>query len=133
MTPVFADSSYYIALMSSRDVRHEAAVRWSRTCARPVVTTEFVLLEVANSFCASHRRGAFGRLLGDLQADPNALVLPASGKLYRAGLDLYLQRSDKDWSLTDCISFVAMQQQGLTEALTGDHHFEQAGFKALLQ
>jgi hypothetical protein len=48
------------------------------------------------------------------------------------GLDLFAGRSDKNWSLTDCISFVVMQDEGLTEALTGDSHFEQAGFKALL-
>jgi uncharacterized protein len=43
-----------------------------------------------------------------------------------------LSRRDKEWSLTDCISFVVMKERGLTEALTADHHFEQAGFKALL-
>jgi predicted nucleic acid-binding protein len=46
--------------------------------------------------------------------------------------DLYRNRADKNWSLTDCISFVVMKRKGITEALTGDHHFEQAGFKALL-
>jgi predicted nucleic acid-binding protein len=48
-------------------------------------------------------------------------------------LDLYASRFDKAWSLTDCISFVVMEQQGIREALTGDHHFEQAGFVALLK
>jgi hypothetical protein len=46
---------------------------------------------------------------------------------------LYFQRRDKEWSLTDCISFTVMSDEGLTDALTGDHHFEQAGFTALLR
>jgi len=49
------------------------------------------------------------------------------------GLALYISRPDKDWSLTDCISFVVMKERGLTGALTADHHFEQAGFVALLK
>jgi len=61
------------------------------------------------------------------------LVVPASTELVKAGLDHYRRRPDKDWSLTDCISFVVMQREGITEALTADHHFEQAGFVALLK
>ena len=49
------------------------------------------------------------------------------------GVRLYVARPDKDWSLTDCISFVVMRERGITEALTGDRHFEQAGFVALLK
>jgi predicted nucleic acid-binding protein len=49
------------------------------------------------------------------------------------GIQLYDSRPDKQWSLTDCISFVVMQDRGIVEALTGDHHFEQAGFTALLK
>ena len=59
-------------------------------------------------------------------------VIPVSQPLFDQGIRLYSSRLDKDWSLTDCISFIAMQEQGLVEALTGDHHFEQTGFKALL-
>ena len=49
------------------------------------------------------------------------------------GVALYAERPDKDWSLTDCISFVVMRTMDITEALTGDRHFEQAGFTALLK
>jgi hypothetical protein len=49
------------------------------------------------------------------------------------GLALYAARPDKEWSLTDCVSFLVMQDHGVTEALTADHHFEQAGFVALLK
>ncbi|MCG3197312.1 MAG: hypothetical protein GHCLOJNM_01797 [bacterium] len=67
-----------------------------------------------------------------LMANPNAKVVPASRDLFEEGLSLFSRRPDKEWSLTDCISFVVMEREGLTEALTGDRHFVQAGFKALL-
>ncbi len=62
-----------------------------------------------------------------------ARLLQASIHLLEQGLALYTRRSDKDWSLTDCISFVVMKAEGIEEALTGDHHFEQGGFVALLK
>ena len=58
--------------------------------------------------------------------------MPPTLELLEQGMDLYARRPDKEWSLTDCISFVVMSQNGLEEALTGDHHFEQAGFRILL-
>ena len=79
------------------------------------------------------QRHVFVILLEQLKADPNTtIVLPTSG-LFDAGCDLYSQRPDKGWSLTDCISFAAMRQNGIFQALTADHHFEQAGFTVLLK
>jgi len=64
---------------------------------------------------------------------PNVtLKLSPSPELFDRGCELYTSRSDKEWSLTDCISFVVMKERGLTDALTPDRHFEQAGFKILL-
>ena len=60
-------------------------------------------------------------------------VLSSSPQLYAAGLNLYRRRRDKLWQLTDCISFAVMKEQHVREALTGDQHFEQAGFTALLR
>ena len=53
--------------------------------------------------------------------------------MFQRGLRLYEERPDKEWSLTDCLSFVVMKDENLREALTGDQHFEQAGFIALLK
>jgi uncharacterized protein len=60
-------------------------------------------------------------------------IVPASAELFHKGIELFRARPDKDWSLTDCISFVVMAERGLSDAFTGDKHFEQAGFKALLK
>jgi predicted nucleic acid-binding protein len=62
-----------------------------------------------------------------------ALVIGHDERLYDAGIELYRLRPDKDWSLTDCISFVVMAKRGISAALPADRHFEQAGFTALLK
>lgn len=67
-----------------------------------------------------------------LRSNPLVKIVAADRSLFEEGVDSYLNRPDKDGSLTDCISFSVMQREGIREALTGDHHFEQAGFKILL-
>jgi predicted nucleic acid-binding protein len=74
----------------------------------------------------------FRQLSEELDRDADTTVIPASQELFDKGVELYDARPDKQWSLTDCISFVLMEQRGITEALTADRHFEQAGFVALL-
>ena len=64
---------------------------------------------------------------------PRVKIVAAETRLFQRGVELFEQRRDKDWSLTDCLSFVVMQDEGITQALTGDKHFEQAGFTALLK
>jgi uncharacterized protein len=98
-----------------------------------LVTTAWVLTELADGLCAAASRGLFVALEKRLRLDTRVTIIPPQEQLYAAGLDLYRQRADKDWSLTDCISFVVMRQRGVAEALTGDHHVEQAGFVALLK
>jgi len=72
-------------------------------------------------------------VLDDLEANKRNLVVPANVETFEKGVELYDARPDKEWSLTDCISFVVMSEEQITEALTSDHHFEQAGFTALLK
>ena len=133
MRTVFADSFYYLALLNPDDSAHLEAVELARALRCRVITTAFVIIEIADAMGSSDQRSHVLKLLKNLSADPNVTVLPPNEDLYEAGLDLYAQRPDKDWSLTDCISFVVMKEEGLAEALTGDHHFEQAGFVALLK
>ena len=127
----FADTSFYVALNHRRDALHPTAVA-AAAAPRPVVTTEFVLLEVANFFVRPGDREKLVAFEANLRADPNTAVVPASADLFARGLALFAARPDKEWSLTDCISFVVMGELGLTDALTADHHFAQAGFTPLL-
>jgi predicted nucleic acid-binding protein len=67
-----------------------------------------------------------------LKTNPVTHVIPCDSDLFYRGLMFFASRLDKEWSLTDWISFVVMQEQGIIDVLTDDHHFEQAGFNALL-
>jgi hypothetical protein len=133
MNPVFADTSYYLALFNEKDAAHEDALRFSREVAREVVLTDFVLLELANAVCRQESRQRFVRLVAYLRSNPACRIVPASKPLFDEGFLLYSDRPDKDWSLTDCISFVVMRRMRITDALTADRHFEQAGFNVLLK
>lgn len=132
MTPRFADSFYFLALLNTRDASHAEALR-SAAELLPIVTTAWVLTEVADALAAPPNRPLVRRLIEGFRTLRTVEVIPADADLFDRGLDLYFRRPDKGWSLTDCISFVVMSDRGLTDALTGDHHFEQAGFRALLR
>jgi predicted nucleic acid-binding protein len=134
MRTIFADSFYFFALLNSRDPAHAKAVAFTGAYSGRIVTTGWVLTELADGWARPARwRSVFIQLQADIRANPDITILPCTDQLLDEGIHLYGQRPDKEWSLTDCISFVVMQQEGLTEALTGDHHFEQAGFVALLK
>lgn len=133
MNAVFADSYYYLALLNPKDAGFERARTISRAHPGKVVTTQWVLLEVADAFCRPVDRPKFEQLLAILTSDESATVVPADAATFDRGIKLYCSRRDKDWPLTDCLSFVVMQDLCLTEALTEDAHFEQAGFVALLR
>ncbi len=135
MATVFVDTAAWLALFNSRDAYHAEAVRTMRSLEQggtEMVTTEFVLLEVADALPRlAHRARAIG-FLNDLRLLPNLLIVAATNGLLDEGWSLYKSRPDKEWGLTDCTSFVVMRRHGLTEAFTSDHHFEQANFIKLL-
>ena len=132
MKPIFADSFYFIALASEADFAHERALTASREIHQAMVTTTWVLTEVADALSSPSQRPVFVELMRSLKTDPDVTILPPSSELFYAGLDLFSRRPDKYWSLTDCISFAAMERLAMTDALTADRHFQQAGFNALL-
>jgi uncharacterized protein len=97
------------------------------------VTTAWVLTELANSLSKQEHRNRFLQTLRKLRSNPTVVIIGPESGLFEAEIDLYAARHDKDWSLTDCISFIVMERRNISDALTGDHHFEQAGFQALLK
>ncbi len=133
MRLIFSDTFYFIALLSPNDQAHLKAVEFSDSYDGRMVTTDWIITELADGMAPPDSRQRFVNFLGMLRTDPDVLIVPLDKDLQEEGLELYRKRPDKGWSLTDCISFVVMQHEGLTEALTGDHHFEQAGFTALLK
>ena len=129
MKPVFADTGFFLALVNARDQYHQAATSLNASLVTPLLTTAWVLLEFANAIATSRARSEFGSTLARLRSERDAEIIAPSPELFDRGCELYTSRSDKEWSLTDCISFVVMKERGLTDALTPDRHFEQAGFK----
>lgn len=135
MRTVFADAGYWIGLLNPRDSLHAAALTASQQFRKTrLVTTEMVLTEVLNGLAKYLTlRSKVISAVDAVYANPNTDVVPQTGLLFREALALFRTHQDKEWGLTDCSSFVVMRQRGITEALTHDHHFEQAGFRALLR
>ena len=130
MSAVFGDTFLYIAL-NRHDQFHAKAVAFVNSLRANVITTEWVLAEVADAFAESKVRPQIKAFIGELRGNQSVEVVEASGGLFGRGLELYHARADKEWSFTDCNSFEVMKEFGLTEAATGDRHFEQAGYRAL--
>jgi predicted nucleic acid-binding protein len=132
MSEVFADAVYYIGLLNPSDQFHAAAVDATLNLRRRIITTIWVLIEVADALSSPLVRQRTHVFLTRIASDPNTTVILDSARRYDRGLALFGSRGDKEWSLTDCISFEVMKEHGIAEALTGDHHFVQAGYRALL-
>lgn len=133
MSAIFIDTVYLLALINPNDAWRAKALEWAARISGPLVTTDAVLTELADALCRSDRRAWAVAAIRDLRLDPNVEPLPGSSDLFAKGFKLYESRADKDWSLTDCISFVVMRDRKIRQALTADVHFVQAGFEALLR
>jgi predicted nucleic acid-binding protein len=135
VTELFLDTSYAIALSSPPDQYHEPAVAIAvqiEAQQRRLLTTRAVMLEIANALAKRRYRAGAVRLLQAMEHDPAVEIVPLTEELYAQAMRMYGERPDKEWGLTDCVSFVVMRERELTEALTADEHFRQAGFRALL-
>jgi len=132
---VFLDAVYAIALSSPTDQHHQRAKALAEqftTDGTRLITTQAVALEIGNALAKQRYRAAAIELLESLEEDPKVEMIQISEDLYKRAFQLYRERLDKEWGLTDCISFIVMQDHGLVKALTTDEHFRQAGFQALL-
>ena len=133
---VFLDTAYAIALSSPTDLFHQRAVQLAdelKSAGTRLVTTRAILLEIGNALSRQRYRRAAVMLLDSLETDPRVEIIPLSEQLYTRASRLYRERPDKEWALTDGVSFVAMEDRGINEALTTDEHFHQAGFQALMR
>ena len=130
---VFLDTYGLIAWMNTRDAAHPRVKSYLDSYTGKIVTTEWVLLEFADAFSLSKAKPFAIEAIKRIHRLPMFLVVGFEPMISLAGFDLYESRLDKDWSLTDCVSFVVMRQHYLSEALTADHHFEQAGFQAVFK
>lgn len=129
---IFIDTSYFLALINSRDKYHQAAKTAAGQARPPFVTSDAVLFELGNALARPPYRKLGIHALRQIRADAGIEIVHVDPDLFTQTTAFYQSRPDKAWGLTDCASFVIMQQRGLHEALAADKHFEQAGFKRLL-
>ena len=108
---ILLDTGYFIALFTPEDNLYERAVTWSLHVNEPLLVTEYILLECVNSFSRLKDRSSAHVLIEHVRSDPACEVVPASSKLFEAGMQMHRKRLDKEWSLTDCISFTLMRKR----------------------
>lgn len=133
---IFLDTSFSIALAIAKDEFHDRAIDLANTIEAEnikIVTTQAVFLEIGNALSKLKYRQSAVETIQRLESDLNTAIIFLTDDLYEEGFELFRNRHDKEWGLIDCISFVVMDEQGITEALTADEHFVQAGFRALLR
>jgi len=133
---IFLDTAYAIALSAPTDEHHQQALQLAGRLELQqtrIVTSRAVFLEIGSALAKLRYRKAAVQLLQSLEDDPAVEIVPLTEELYRRALLLFADREDKEWSLTDCLSFLIMQDRQIQAALTTDEHFQQAGFRALLR
>jgi predicted nucleic acid-binding protein len=130
---IFVDTLFVIALVNQRDDHHRKASELADLCeGQSLITTDTVLMEIANALARNFKSQAI-EIIEDFLASVEVMVVRLDQKLFDRVFALYKQYQDKEWGLTDCVSFLVMREAGITDALTFDQHFVQAGFRALMR
>ena len=134
MKVVFADTGYWVAVLNPKDQLHERAKEVSKGLGQVrILTSEMVLDELLAALSKPPSRDSAVRCVEGILENPNVEVVPQTSIQFREAFEMYKTRTDKEWSLTDCASFVLMKSRGIKEALAHDNHFTQAEFTALLR
>ena len=134
--PVFVDTAAWLALINKSDALHEKAKRIRNKLVkerRQFLLTDYIVVEIANALSRVPFRQTAVQMISLIQSSANTMVVRVDKEVFGEAWRLYSERLDKEWSFTDCTSFIVMNRMGLTDAFTSDHHFEQAGFNILLK
>ncbi len=130
---IFVDTLFIVALINKRDQYHQIALNLARQYENyPLITTDAIFLESGNKLSANYRNEVV-ELIEQFLASDEIDVIRLTPELFDESLRLYKKHQDKSWGLVDCFSFVVMKQHKVSQALTFDRHFIQAGFQALMK
>ncbi len=130
---ILVDTGFLLALAQPTDALHTRSANWAHKITESLLVSEYVIWETLNALSKRADRIRGQRVVEMLRRDSRYIVVSASGEIFAAGFEMFCTRSDKDWSLTDCISFHIMTQRAIVHALAYDEHFAQAGFVPLLR
>lgn len=136
MATIFVDSHFLIAIINKRDQWHDEASNYSsKATDSDYLTTGSILVETLNYFSEfrSDIKESAVKAVTGFMSRPEVTVIEQSSELVGLGIQLYLKRLDKGFSLTDCISMVVSREHRITSILTNDDHFLQEGFEILLR
>ena len=130
---IFIDTLFVIALINRRDQYHQQALELAEQFeGHPLLVTDAVLLEIGNALARGYKREAV-EIIEQFLAAEEVEVVHLTPQLFEQGFALYKTHQDKAWGLVDCISFVVMREAGVSQALTFEQHFVQAGVQALMR
>jgi predicted nucleic acid-binding protein len=122
MSEAFLDSAYAISLACPNDQHHSRAMTLADEMLRDrtrLVTTRAVMLEIGNALARLRHRSSAIALLDALESDSHVEIVSLSEELYAEGVALFAQSQDKEWGVTDCISFVLMRQRRGVRSVSG--------------
>ena len=135
-TELSLDTAYAIVLSAPSDAHHEQAVTlagWIESSWIRLITTRAVMLEIGNALAKARYRSAAVELLEAIENDKSVEVIALSETLSERAYRLFRYRTDKEWGMIGCVSFIVMEDRQITDAPTTDELFQQAGFRALLR
>jgi len=134
-TEVFIDTSGFYAQLVLGDDAHVRARDFMKTAAkrrRRFVTTDYVLDETATLLRARGHGQVCSSFFDAIFASQVCRIEWMNAERFAQVVASFLKNQDKGWSFTDCFSFCLMRELGITDALTKDAHFGQAGLVAAL-
>jgi hypothetical protein len=127
------DTLFVVALINHRDAYHVRAAELAELYeSQPLLITDAILLEIGNALARNYKPQAI-EVINEFLSSSEVEIIRLTPKIFEQAYSLYKQYQDKEWGLIDCVSFVAMRNTGVNDALTFDQHFVQAGFQALMR
>jgi predicted nucleic acid-binding protein len=128
---IFMDTGFVIALVNEKDQYHQKALELAdKFDGYPTVITDSVLLEIGNALAKNFKLQAI-EIINHFYSSSEVTIIHLNPILLKKAFNLYQSYQDKSWGLVDCVSFIVMREMEITEALTFDKHFTQAGFHIL--
>lgn len=133
MKMTFVDTAFVIAWVNEDDALHAKAMQLLNVHKNSLwLTTDCILLEIGNSLARNFRPEAV-EMIENFLTSEEMIIVNLDARLFNRAFELYRTYDDKTWGLIDCVSFIVMGENGITDALTNDKHFQQAGFNALMR